>query len=128
MEYTVASHDLITLLTLHEKQLTHDVSADLKAELLILTAQDENPFIMDLSTVEECDSDGLSALLMAQRTLAASDRACKLVGVSADMRQMLRLSQVDHLFEFYPSVRAAEASCVPAKGGKSKSTKPKKKG
>jgi anti-sigma B factor antagonist len=115
MEYTVTSHDGITVLTLKEPNLTHSVSADLKAELLILAASDDNAFILDVSSVEDCDSDGLSALLFAQRTLAASDRTCKMVGVKGELRTMIRLSQFEHLFEFYPSLRAAEASCAPSK-------------
>lgn len=112
MDYRVESKNGITVLTLNEKHLDHTLSALLKAELLILTAQDEGPMIIDLSKVKSCDSDGLAALLVAQRTHTEAGRALKIAAASTSIRKMMDLSRLTSRFEMYPSLAAAVRSCA----------------
>ena len=125
MDYHVESKNGITVLTLNEKHLNQNLSALLKAELLILTAQDEGPMIIDLSHVKTCDSDGLAALLVAQRTHAEAGRSLKIAGASASIRKLMELSRLLKAFELYPSLTAARRSATPKKKARAVAAKRK---
>ena len=113
MDYNVESKDGITVIALNEPHLDQALTATLKAELLILTSQDDGPLIIDLSNVSTCDADGLAALLMAQRMLNDAGRALKISGSNAEFKKLLRISQLAGMFELYATVRAGRASCGP---------------
>jgi len=70
----------ITIFKLNEKRLDTNISGLLKGEFtLLLKVEGINKLIIDLSEVETCDSSGLSALLVANRTLNTSNGSIRLV-------------------------------------------------
>ncbi len=67
--------------------------------------------VLDLEKLVNIDSYGLDALLaMAQKALE-NDSLIKLAGVSADMKIVLDITKVYRVFEIYPTVEEAVASC-----------------
>ena len=67
--------------------------------------------VLDLEKLVNIDSFGLDALLaMAQKALK-NNSVIKLAGVSADMRIILDITKVYRVFEIYPTIEEAVASC-----------------
>ena len=67
--------------------------------------------VLNLEKLVNIDNYGLDALLaMAQKALE-NDSLIKLAGVSADMKIVLDITKVYRVFEIYPTIEEAVASC-----------------
>ena len=67
--------------------------------------------VLDLEKLVNIDNYGLDALLaMAQKALE-NNSVIKLARVSADMKIVLDITKVYRVFEIYPTVEDAVASC-----------------
>ena len=67
--------------------------------------------VLDLEKLVNIDNYGLDALLaMAQKALE-NESLIKLARVSADMRVVLDITKVYQVFEIFPTVEEAVASC-----------------
>ncbi len=107
MNFSIENKDNLVIFTLKNTKLTSDISAQLKAKILIIAQPDIDALIIDLSTVEYCDSSGLGALLLANRQMSEFELPVVLCGVNEPVMQMLTISHIDPLFEFYPTVDEA---------------------
>lgn len=107
MKFTVEHDDNVVIFTLKESRLDSTTAPNVKAELLILCQPTISALIVDLSHVDYADSSGLSALLLAYRQLRDYKIPVALVGVRETIRNLFRISQMEWLFEFYPTVEAA---------------------
>ncbi|MBE6366106.1 MAG: STAS domain-containing protein [Lentisphaerae bacterium] len=68
--------------------------------------------VLDLEKLVNIDNFGLDALLaMAQKALE-NKSVIKLAGVSPDMRIVLDITKVYRVFDIYPTVDDAVASCL----------------
>ena len=71
--------------------------------------------ILDLEKLVNIDNYGLDALLaMAQKALE-NQSLIKLAGVSADTQIVLDITKVYRVFEIYPTIEDAVASCKEGK-------------
>ena len=71
--------------------------------------------ILDLEKLVNIDNYGLDALLaMAQKALE-NQSLIKLAGVSTDMQIVLDITKVYRVFEIYPTIEDAVASCKEGK-------------
>lgn len=67
--------------------------------------------VLDLEKLVNIDNYGLDALLaMAQKALK-NDSVIKLARVSADMQIVLDITRIYRVFDIYPTIEAAVASC-----------------
>ncbi len=107
MRFTVEHSDNIVIFTLKNSSLSSDISAKLKAELLILCQPNIKAFIFDLSNIEYVDSSGLGALLLAHRQLTAHSIPIGFAGVRTSVLSLLSISHIDDLFEFFDNVEEA---------------------
>lgn len=107
-EVTKNSHD--TILKLKERKLDVSVSPELKGEFILLCRPTLRSLVVDLSDVEFCDSSGLSALLIAERQMRSNGGKVKLVGVHKKVMALLKISQLDRLFDIYDSIAKAAKS------------------
>jgi anti-anti-sigma factor len=99
MKFKVTRNGKNTILKLGVKKLDATVTPDLKAEFLILckpTVADR--LIVDLESVEFCDSSGLSALLIADRTMREHGGSVTLVHVHRKVMDLMTISQLDRVF------------------------------
>ncbi len=108
MKFEVTKNGSATILTLKEHKLDSSVSGELKAEFLILCKPKvtEN-LIVDLAKVDSCDSSGLSALLIAERAMRERGAKVKLVHVHKKVMGILKISQLDRLFQIHDSLADA---------------------
>jgi len=106
MRFTIKKEENSTIFRLNELNLDGRISSELKAEFLIQCPL-EGDFIVDLSPVEACDPDGLSALLVAKRELEEDDRRLKIAGAAKGVMHSIRTAQLHDAFQFFDSVHHA---------------------
>jgi len=108
MKFDITKNGKATVLALHEKKLDATVSPELKAEFLVLCKPKvTKKLILDLSAVQFCDSSGLSALLIADRTMRAHGGSVHLVRVSKKVMDLMKISQLDRVFTINATVADA---------------------
>lgn len=97
-----------TILKLRGRKLDATVTPELKAEFLVLCKPKVcTKLIIDMTEVEFCDSSGLSALLIADRTMRAHGGSVHLVHVHKKVLDLMKISQLDRLFTINDKVAEA---------------------
>jgi anti-anti-sigma factor len=108
MNFETKHIDDITVFKLNEKRLDTNISGLLKGEFtLLLKVEGNNKLIIDLSEVESCDSSGLSALLVANRTLNSSNGSIRLVAPSEKVLTLIKITQLDRVLPICSTVDEA---------------------
>lgn len=107
MKFLIEQDDNVVIFTLKEPRLDSLVAPEVKAELLIVCQPNIDALIIDLTKVDYCDSTGLSCLLLAHRQLKAHEAPVILVGARESVRNLLRISQMEWLFEFFDNIEQA---------------------
>lgn len=107
MNFEISKRNSYIIFKLRERKLGVEISAELKAEFLVICKPDVKSIIIDLSEVEICDSSGLSALLLCERRMREHGGDVKLVGVSESILKLIKLARIDHLFKFFDTVDEA---------------------
>ncbi len=98
----------ITVFKLNEKRLDTNISGLLKGEFtLLLKVEGTNKLIIDLNEVESCDSSGLSALLVANRTLNSTNGSIRLVAPSEKVLTLIKITQLDRVLHVCDTVEEA---------------------
>jgi anti-anti-sigma factor len=116
MHFSTDQQDATTVFRLKEERLDSRNAGHLKAEFLILSQPDIDTLIIDLSEVRHVDSAGLSALLLAHRQMATHEGDVRLVGANADVKSLLRVTQLDRIFPLFNTVNEA-LDAEPSFGG-----------
>ncbi|MFN4909530.1 MAG: STAS domain-containing protein [Bacteroidota bacterium] len=109
MRFSVEQDDELVVFTIKEPMLDAVLAPDVKSEILIICQPAVKALIIDLSMVQICDTQGLSALLLARRQMNEHEGFIVLVGVNENVHNLLRISKIDDLFEFKESVSQAIA-------------------
>ncbi|GAB1429395.1 hypothetical protein MASR2M18_02270 [Ignavibacteria bacterium] len=107
MRFSVEQDNDVVVFTLKETKLDGATAPDVKAEFLIVCQPNIEAFVIDLSNVRECDNNGISALLLANRLMKEHDAPVYLAGVSEKIHNLLNLSMVEHNFRFCDTVEEA---------------------
>ena len=104
MKFDIQKNGASTILKLKERKLDSTVSSELKGEFLLLCKPKVETLIVDLAEVEFCDSSGLSALLIAERQMRGHGGKVILVGVHKKVMALLKISQLDRVFQIFDSL------------------------
>jgi anti-anti-sigma factor len=67
--------------------------------------------VLDLEKLVNIDNYGLDALLAAAQKALENNSVIKLARVSADMQIVLDITKVYQVFDIYPTIEEAVASC-----------------
>lgn len=98
----------ILIFTLNEKKLDSTISPQLKAEFLLLCNKEKcSVLVLDLKSVQFCDSSGLSALLTAHRTMNNQNGEVRIANLNKSVENLMKISQLDRIFKIYKSTKAA---------------------
>ncbi len=104
MNFEVKHNEDITIFKLNEKKLDTTISGLLKGEFTILCqAEDVRKLIIDLSSVELCDSSGLSALLLCQRQIRERGGALRLTHTREKVQSLIKISQLERVLPLTPT-------------------------
>jgi len=107
MKFDVTKNTQHTIIKIRERKLDVSVSPDLKGEFILLCRPTLKSLVVDLTDVEFCDSSGLSALLIAERQMRGHGGKVVLVGVHKKVMALLKISQLDRVFEISDSLAKA---------------------
>lgn len=99
MTFDVKKNAKSTVLKLHGRRLDASISPELKAEFLVLCKPKvPDRLIVDMEEVQFCDSSGLSALLIADRTMRGHGGSVHLVNVHKKVMDLMKISRLDRVF------------------------------
>lgn len=107
MKFTIEKSDGIVCFRLKSSSIDSDISAQLKAEILIVSQPDIKALIVDLDSVEYIDSAGMGALLLAHRQLRDHNIPVILVSVKDIVFKIFELLNLTGIFIFKDSVKEA---------------------
>lgn len=107
MKFSIENQDNVVIFKLKNVNLDSEISAQLKAKLLILIQPDIEALIIDLTNVEYVDSSGLGALLLAQRQIKEFGMTIILAGVSESVQSMFKISQIHDVFLYADDIEDA---------------------
>lgn len=110
MKFDVKKNGNATILKIQDRRLDSTISAELKAEFLLLCKPKvTEKLVVDLSNVEFCDSSGLSALLIADRTMRQHGGSVHLVHVHQKVMNLMNISMLNRVFTIHATVADAIA-------------------
>ena len=110
MKFDVTKTGNATILKIHHRRLDSTISSELNAEFLLLCKPKvTEKLVVDLSNVEFCDSSGLSALLIADRTMRQHGGTVHLVHVHKKVMSLMNISMLDRVFTMHATVDDAIA-------------------
>lgn len=108
MDFEVHKNGSSLVFRLKERKLDSAVAPVLKGEFLLLCKPQVDVLVVDMSSVEFCDSSGLSALLIADRKMKEHGGRVKLTHVNKKVAALLKISMLDRLFDLQEGSAAAK--------------------
>ena len=108
MEFNIEQHDNHTFIQVLTEKLDTNVAPSLKSELVLISGKGEKNIIIDLSKVKYCDSNGLSALLVANRLCKNANGTFVLTGLNDAVDRLITISQLDTVLNIAYSKGEAE--------------------
>jgi anti-sigma B factor antagonist len=91
-----------------EKSFDSSIAGLVKGELTILLSTDEiQKLVFDLSEIEYCDSSGLSAILLSFRILQTKEGHIRLAAPQKSVRTLIEISQLDRVLPIKNTVQEA---------------------
>ncbi|HZW37914.1 MAG: STAS domain-containing protein [Syntrophothermus sp.] len=108
MNFETKKIDDITIFKLNEKRLDANISGLVKGEFtILLKVEGANKLIVDLSSVETCDSSGLSAILVANRIINSVNGKMRIAAPSEKVHSLIKITQLDRVLPVCETVQEA---------------------
>ncbi len=98
MKYEIDKQKDVTIFKIKEKKLDATISADLKTEIIFLQKEIKNQFIIDLGDVTQCDSSGLSCLLLSERIEREKGKKLIIQNLNKNVLELLKIARLDRVF------------------------------
>ncbi len=99
MKYEIDRQKDKTIFKLKEKILGQEIAPDLKTELIFLQKEINNQFIIDLSDVTRCDSNGLSCLLLSERLEREKGKKLIIQNLNKNVLDLIKIARLDRVFD-----------------------------
>lgn len=98
----------ILIFTLNEKRLDANISGLIKGEFTdIVKNQGIKKLVIDLTNVENCDSSGLSSLLVANRLINSVGGELRIVTPSQKILTLIKITQLDKVLRICGNLTSA---------------------
>ncbi len=108
MNHKITQIDEISVVTLEEKRLDANISGLVKGEFgNLVKNMHVRKLVIDLSSVESCDSSGLSTLLVANRLVSGVHGGLRIVCPSQKILTLIKITQLDKVLRLSSSVDEA---------------------
>ena len=107
MSFKTEQHDNYTLIKFSTDKLDAIVAPDLKSELVIISKNGAKNIIIDMQSVQYCDSSGLSALLIGHRVCKESKGSFILSSLQTALKKLITISQLDSILTIKPTLKEA---------------------
>ncbi len=108
MEFEVQKNEGYTLVKVNSGKLDTNNAPGLKSELLLINNGGEKNIVLDLSSVEYCDSSGLRATLVANRLCEDAIGTFILCGLQPDVETLVKISMLHTVLLITDDVKGAE--------------------
>ncbi len=109
MEIQEQRHGAVTVLKPHGALISSDAE-QFRARLEEARAKSFGRIVVDASSISYVDSTGLETLVDVTEELADSGHALKLCGLNETIRDVLDLTELVSLFEYYEDINSAVRS------------------
>lgn len=109
MEIQQQRHGAVTVLKPHGALIRSDAAA-FRVKLEEARAESFGRIVVDASAIPYIDSEGLEMLVEVSETLAESGLALKLCGLNETLREVLDLTELLTLFEYFEDINSAVRS------------------
>jgi anti-anti-sigma factor len=107
MKFSINKEERYVNIEPAEENLTSVFAPQLKTEFVLMNNEGYRNIICDLSKVKYVDSSGLSSFLVGDRICNEKGGKFVLCNISASLRQLLELSQLDSILNVTPSLAEA---------------------
>lgn len=111
MKFREEDSNGVKILRLEEARLDASISSELKTEILRLVEQEAVVnLLVDLQKVDYIDSSGLGALLFGHRHIKTNDGRMKLVHLNQKVQTLIKIAQLEDVFDRHNSEKEALGS------------------
>ena len=93
-------NDDSAVIFVNAEKLDSSISQNLKTEIIAAHKQSVNKLVLDISSVRYCDSSGLGAILLANRTFNEDLQSFSLKGVQPNVLKIIQISQLEEILNF----------------------------
>ena len=98
----------VAIFKLLENSFDASIAGIAKGELtILLSAEEVDKLVFDLSEIEYCDSSGLSAILLSFRILQSNNGHIRLAAPQKSVRTLIEISQLDRVLPIKETVEEA---------------------
>ena len=108
MTFEILKKGNYTLVKVNSDRLDTNNAPDLKSELIVVHNGGEKNIILDLSSVNYCDSSGLRAVLVANRLCEDAIGTFILCGLQPDVENLVKISMLHTVLLIANDVKEAE--------------------
>ena len=108
MAFEILKKGKYTLIKVNSDRLDTNNAPELKSELVVISNEGEKNIILDLSSVNYCDSSGLRAVLVANRLCEDAIGTFILSGLQPDVENLVKISMLHTVLIITNSVEEAE--------------------
>lgn len=95
MDFIVSQDKGTAVIKTNVEKLNAANAPDLKAELVVLSKNNVNNIVIDMSKTKYCDSSGLSAILVANRLCKDTSGKFALCGLQDNVLKLIQIAQLD---------------------------------
>ena len=107
MEFKIEKLQNYTLIQVLEEKLDTHIAPTLKSELVLVSGKKKKNIVLDLSKCRDCDSSGLSAILVANRLCKNANGTFVLTGLNDAVERLITISQLDTVLNIADSLEEA---------------------
>jgi anti-anti-sigma factor len=108
MEIHKEKFENFTLIKVLAKKLETDLASALKSELITISGRGEKNLILDLSSCNYCDSNGLSAIMIGRRLCTNTAGTFILSGLNGQVEKLIEEAHLNTVIKIARTVRDAE--------------------
>ena len=108
MNFIIRKEENYSCVKVVRERLDSFISPELKAELVVLSNNEEQNIILDLSDCSYCDSSGLSAILVGNRLCEDSEGTFIICNLSQSVEKMIKLAMLDSILVIASNLEEAE--------------------
>lgn len=98
MDFIVNQNNNTAIIKSNVERLNASNASELKAQLVVLSKNNVNNIVIDLSKTKYCDSSGLSAILVANRMCKDTNGKFVICGLQENVQKLIEIAQLDKVF------------------------------
>lgn len=108
MKYSIDKQPSYTIMEMEEENINSVISADLKAEFVMIHAEGVPNLIFDMQNIKYVDSSGLSAILTGNRVWSDDDGIFCLANIQSEIvEKLIEISKLDQILLIFPTLDEA---------------------